>query len=251
RGVGAMSLSLDGSDAARHDGLRGVAGCFERTMAAARDVADAGIPLQVNTLVTATTIDDMPAIRPLVEEMQAKRWSLFFLVTTGRGSLLPQITAPRAEALLEWLYDVGQTSSFVVSTTEAPLYRRVVLARRGAPPDAPVQGAGMRDGNGILFISYRGDVSPSGFLPLVAGNVRETDVLTVYRDAPLFRQLREPEHFHGRCGVCEYRNVCGGSRGRAYAASRDPLGEDPLCVHVPAAMSSRRPTEARDGTSNP
>jgi len=232
-GVGAMSLSLDGSDAARHDALRGIAGCFARTLVAARQVAAANIPLQVNTLVTAHTLDDMAGIRERVGEMGAKRWSLFFLVTTGRGALLPQITAAQAEELFEWLYKSSDQVPFVIATTEAPLYRRVVLRHRGQRGDAPIAGAGMRDGNGILFLSYRGDVQPSGFLPLTVGNVRDTDPLELYRDAPLFRQLRDPDRFGGRCGVCEYRNVCGGSRGRAYAASGDPLSEDPLCAYQP------------------
>ena len=234
KGVGAMSLSLDGPDAARHDALRGIPGCFDRTLVAAGHIRDAGIPMQVNTLVTADTVDDMPAISERVGEMKAKRWSLFFLITTGRGSLLPQLTADRAEELLLWLYDLGPKVDFVVATTEAPLFRRVQLQRRGQPPDAAVPGAGMRDGNGILFISCRGDVTPSGFLPMPVGNVRETDPITLYRESPTFVSLRDNARFGGRCGRCEYSSVCGGSRGRAYAATGDPLAEDPLCVHQPS-----------------
>lgn len=234
RGVSAMSLSLDGSDPQRHDRLRGIPGCFDMTMVAAANIAEAGVPLQVNTLVTADTLADMAAIRDRVATMHAKRWSLFFLVTTGRGSILPQITAQQAEELLEWVCRLGHGAGFVVAATEAPMYRRVALRLRGLGPDAPIAGGGMRDGNGILFLSYRGEVMPSGFLPMSVGNVRETDALTLYRDAPLFRDLRNTEKFGGRCGRCEYREVCGGSRGRAYADSGDPLGEDPLCVYEPA-----------------
>lgn len=236
RGVGAMSLSLDGATPARHDALRGIDGCFAMTMDAARAVAEAGIPLQVNTLVTAQTLDDMPAIRDVVATMSAKRWSLFFLVTTGRGSVLPQIEPQQAEDLLRWVCGLGRSTGFVVAATEAPMYRRVLLELRGQGPGAAVAGAGMRDGNGILFLSYAGDVMPSGFLPVAVGNVRETDPLELYRTAPLFRALRRPDGFGGRCGVCEYREVCGGSRGRAWADSRDALAEDPLCVYVPAAL---------------
>jgi MoaA/NifB/PqqE/SkfB family radical SAM enzyme len=233
-GVGAMSLSLDGSEARRHDALRGIAGCYEMTMVAARHVAEAGIPLQVNTLVTAHTLADMPAISERVAEMQAKRWSLFFLVTTGRGAGLPQITAEEAEQLLNWACEAGERLPFMVAATEAPMVRRVQLQRQGKPPDAPVPGAGMRDGSGIAFISYRGDVSPSGFLPLTVGNVREIDLITLYRESSVFRSLRSPKDFGGRCGVCEYKEACGGSRGRAYAQTGDPLAEDPLCVYQPA-----------------
>lgn len=232
-GVGALSLSLDGSTPERHDAMRGIQGCWDLTMDAARHVADAGIPLQVNTLVTADTLGDLPAVCERVGAMHARRWSLFFLVTTGRGAMLPQITAAQAEELLEWLADRSESVPFVIATTEAPHYRRVLLRRRGIDGDGPVPGAGMRDGNGILFISYRGDATPSGFLPLAAGNVREHDVLDLYRTAPLFVRLREPDGFGGRCGACEFRRVCGGSRGRAYADTGDVLAEDPLCAWRP------------------
>lgn len=236
-GVGALSLSLDGSTPERHDAIRGISGCYDMTMTAARHIADAGIPLQVNTLVTADTLGDLPAICDRAAEMQARRWSLFFLVTTGRGALLPQITAAQAEDLLEWLAERNAETPFVIATTEAPHYRRVLLRRRGIEGDGPVPGAGMRDGNGILFISYRGDVMPSGFLPLSAGNVRERDVLDLYRSAPLFVGLRDTDAFGGRCGICEFRRVCGGSRGRAYANGGDVLAEDPLCAWHPAAAT--------------
>ncbi|HEY2775801.1 MAG TPA: radical SAM protein [Candidatus Binatia bacterium] len=233
RGVGAMSLSLDGSDPPRHDALRGIPGCFELTMKAAAHIAEAGIALQVNTLVTADTLADMPAIAERVRDMKAKRWSLFFLVTTGRGSSLPQIEPAQAEELLHWVAAQRHDLGLVTSATEAPMVRRVMLEMRGQGPDAAVAGAGMRDGNGILFVSWKGEVMPSGFLPVVAGSVRERDILDIYRNAPLLRDLRRPELFGGRCGVCCWNEVCGGSRGRAYAATGDALAEDPLCVYQP------------------
>ena len=232
-----MSLSLDGATPETHDRLRGIAGCYEMTMEAAAHVAEAGIPLQVNTLVTADTLAEMPAIGERVKAMHAKRWSLFFLVTTGRGSSLPQITPEQAEELLQWVVGLGRSGGFVVSATEAPMVRRVILEAKGQGPDSAVAGAGMRDGNGILFLSYRSDAMPSGFLPIVIGNVRETDPLTLYRDSPVMRDLRRPDRFGGRCGACEWREVCGGSRGRAYAASGDALAEDPLCVYQPSGGS--------------
>jgi AdoMet-dependent heme synthase len=234
-GVGAMSLSLDGADPERHDRLRGIAGCFARTLECARDISDAEIPLQVNTLVTADTLADLPAIFERAAEMRARRWSLFFLVHTGRGSTLPQITRDEAEELLRWTSALDRTRGFVVSATEAPMIRRVMLQQRGFGPGKAVPGAGMRDGNGILFLSYRGDAMPSGFLPITIGNVRDTDPLTLYRESPLMRSLRNPVLFGGRCGRCDWREVCGGSRGRAYASSGDPLAEDPLCLYEPPA----------------
>jgi radical SAM protein with 4Fe4S-binding SPASM domain len=146
--------------------------------------------------------------------------------------LLPQITPTRAEAFLEWLIEMGPKSSFVIATTEAPQYRRLLAKNRGGHP-ARVPGAGMRDGNGIMFISHRGDIMPSGFLPLSAGNVREQDPLAVYRESALFMRLRDTSAYGGRCGRCDVRDLCGGSRGRAFAATGDPMAEDPLCLYDP------------------
>ena len=237
-------MSLDGSDARRHDGLRGIPGCFDRTMEAADCVHEALIPLQVNTLVTADTIGDMPAIHERVGRMNARRWSLFFLVATGRGALLPQIEPAQAEALFEWLIGMGSGSNFVIATTEAPQYRRVLATKREDGNPRRVPGAGMRDGNGIMFISHRGDVTPSGFLPLCAGNVREEDPLAIYRESPLFVRLRETAALGGRCGACDMKDLCGGSRGRAFAATGDPMAEDPLCLYEP-------PKDVRPATGPP
>jgi radical SAM protein len=242
-GVEAMSLSLDGSDAVRHDGFRGVSGCFARTMTAARAAVEEGIPLQVNTLATAETLPDLPAIADLVDGTGAARWSLFFLVQVGRGRTLGQLSPGACEALLAWLWRRSRQASLVVATTEAPHYRRVALqqaraeaAGRPEPRVGPTgrSGLGLRDGNGIMFVSHTGEVQPSGFLPLTGGNVRTSSPLDVYRQSSVFRRLREPGRFGGRCGRCEYRQICGGSRARAHAASGDPFGEDPLCAYEPS-----------------
>jgi AdoMet-dependent heme synthase len=263
-GVEAMSLSLDGSDASRHDGLRGVSGCFARTMTAARAAVEEGLPLQVNTLATAETLPDLPAIADLVDGAGAARWSLFFLVQVGRGRTLGQLSPGASEALLGWLWRRSRQTSLVVTTTEAPQYRRVALQQARAvgldspePRVAPSRrsGFGLRDGNGILFVSHTGDIQPSGFLPLTEGNVRTSSPLDVYRQSPLFRRLREPGRFGGRCGRCEYRQLCGGSRARAHAATGDPFGEDPLCAYEPGVpdeapreMPARAPQPWRPGT---
>lgn len=252
-GVEAISLSLDAADAPTHDAIRGIPGTFARTCDAARVAAAIGLPFQVNTLVCARTVDQLPALLDLVQDLGAPRWSLFFLVSVGRGELLEPISPQRAEDLLRWLAARrGQALArgLVISTTEAPQLRRVIAERAAPPlpsppnPQAPntlarhpavAHGAGIRDGNGVLFISHRGDICPSGFLELAAGNVRRDDLGAVYRDAPLFTALRDPDGFGGRCGLCPFRWPCGGSRARAYAASGDILGEDPLCAWQPGA----------------
>ena len=228
--VEAISLSIDGSDAERHDALRGVPGTFDRTIAAARTAARVELPVQINTLVSARTLADLPAIYALAGQLEAARWSLFFLIQVGRGTTLDAISPEQCETLMAWLAGLPRgRGGPLVTTTEAPHYRRVVFehtGRRGG------HGAGIRDGNGIMFISHTGDVYPSGFLPLSAGNVREAPPLTIYRESDLFRQLRNAESFLGQCGRCEFRWECGGSRARAFAASGDPLGPDPLCKYA-------------------
>jgi radical SAM protein with 4Fe4S-binding SPASM domain len=237
--VAAMSLSLDGSTAETHDALRGVAGTFDRTLDLGRHIVGAGISLQINTLVTADTINDLPDIHRVVRQIGAERWSLFFLIKTGRGRRLRQITPEQSESVLTWALDRAHDERPIVTTTEAPHYRRIAMMRRGKPVDgsAPprMRGLGIRDGNGVMFISHTGEVQPSGFLPLTAGNVRKENPLEIYRHSSLFQDLRRTDRFAGRCGCCEFREVCGGSRARAYAATGDPLESDPLCSYVPAA----------------
>jgi radical SAM protein len=242
--IEAMSLSLDGSTSSHHDGIRGVAGTFTRTLSAARDIVNARIPLQINTLVTSQTLEDLPAIHDAVKGLGAERWSLFFLITTGRGATLGQITPDDAERVLNWALDHSTDEKPVVTTTEAPHYRRIAVHRfatgiEHSPASRIIRrGLGIRDGNGVMFISHTGDVQPSGFLPLTAGNVRNEDPLQIYRNSPLFQSLRHPGGFAGKCGYCEFGEICGGSRARAFAATGDPLGADPLCAYEPKQIAS-------------
>jgi MoaA/NifB/PqqE/SkfB family radical SAM enzyme len=245
-GVEAMSLSIDGAGPAQHDGLRGILGCFGWTLAAAERIVNAGIPLQINTLVSSETVRDLETIGDLVASLRATRWSLFFLILVGRGKTLGQLSPRECEWTLDWVARNRQRWPFVLTTTEAPHYRRVLIQKMraaGRPAGdihaSPVaRGFGIRDGNGIMFIAANGDVTPSGFLPLVVGNVRRDDPVGLYRDAALFRSLRAPAELHGRCGICTYHAVCGGSRARAWATSGDPLGEDPLCSWQPEGAAA-------------
>jgi radical SAM protein with 4Fe4S-binding SPASM domain len=243
-GIDAISLSLDGSTAEDHDAIRGIPGTFERTLEAARIARQTGLPFQVNTLVCAETVDDLPAIYALVVAIGAARWSLFFLVTVGRGQVLRPVSAERAETLFDWVASLEGPPGrdrLVVTTTEAPQLRRVVIERRRRGGGGSIHSAaGIRDGNGILFISHTGEICPSGFLEISAGNVRRDDLVEVYRASPLFLELRDPGTFGGRCGRCEYRWICGGSRARAFSTAGDPLAEDPLCVHEPVSLANIR-----------
>lgn len=229
-GVEAISLSIDGATAERHDALRGVPGCFDRTLVAARAAANARLPVQINSLACAETLDNLAALYALASELRVARWSVFFLVTVGRGSMLRPLDVEAANRLLRWLSDLPVDRLPLVTTTEAPHFRRVQLQRHRLPQAAsPRAGFGVRDGNGVMFISHTGEVSPSGFLPLAAGNVRTEDPVALYRSSPLFESLRDVARFGGRCGACAFHGVCGGSRARAWTATGDPLAEDPLC----------------------
>ena len=237
-GISAMSLSLDGSSPARHDGIRGVFGCFGWTLVAAQRIVTAGIPLQINTLVSGETEPDLEDTAKVVARLGASRWSLFFLVPVGRGRTLRPLSARECETTLRWVAGRSDAWPFTVTTTEAPHYRRVLIeTRAGLSGSATARGFGIRDGNGIMCIAANGDVLPSGFLSLVVGNVREGKATDIYRCAPAFRALRAPQTFHGRCGICGFRTVCGGSRARAYATTGDFMAEDPLCAYEPATVS--------------
>jgi radical SAM protein with 4Fe4S-binding SPASM domain len=245
-GISSIALSLDGSTPAIHDGFRGVAGSFAWTMAGARAIVNAGIPLQINTLVSAQTLGDIPSIFERLKEIGITRWALFFLISTGRGENLAEVTPAESESLLNWLGEIARdpATPFLVKTTEAHHYRRIAVQkmRRHLPETAilrtPVgRGFGIRDGNGIVFVSHRGQIFPSGFLPLSAGNVRKQSLAEIYRDSALFRSLRDADQLQGKCGICPFRTLCGGSRARAYATTGDPLASDPLCPYQPRALN--------------
>ncbi len=228
-GLRRMAVSIDGASAESHDDFRGESGSFTETLRAAEDARDAGVPLQVNTTVCERTVDELPEIAELVDELGAVLWSVFFLVPVGRGAFLDSVTPERAERVLEWLHGVSDQHSFAVKTTEAPHYRRVG-AQTGAGGS---RRGGVTAGDGFVFVSHTGEVYPSGFLPVSAGNVRDESVVDIYRDSDLFRRLRDKDALKGKCGACDYRALCGGSRSRAYATTGDPLGSDPLCAYVP------------------
>lgn len=254
-GLRRLALSIDGHSAETHDAFRKEEKSFEQTVAAARAARDAGLPLQINTTVCAETVSQLPAIRELVADLDAVLWSVFFLVPVGRGTVLDPLSPERAERVMEWLVDVNAESAFGIKTTEAPHYRRVAVQNRDpdATTDRPSTDAigrrtGITAGNGFAFVSHTGEVYPSGFLPKSAGTVREQSIVDIYRHSDLFTRLRETDSLEGKCGACEYRNLCGGSRSRAYTYTGDPLESDPLCAYVPANYRGPLPREtARSG----
>ncbi len=254
-GVRRVGISLDGPTAEVHDAFRGFQGAFQRTLDIMRDVGEAGLSLQINTTVTRHNLPVLEAMPDIVARSGAVQWSVFFLVPTGRGKVDDMVSPGDHERLYNWLYDLSRTAPFDIKSTAAPAYRRVAIQRARAEQaeqpgegSRPVAGAGYRfqdgldrpalginDGKGFAFISHVGDVFPSGFLPLPAGNVRERPFADIYRNSPLFRRLRDPSLLKGRCGRCDFRDVCGGSRARAYGVTGDYLETDPSCVYEPPA----------------
>ncbi|MFB6132385.1 MAG: TIGR04053 family radical SAM/SPASM domain-containing protein [Halanaeroarchaeum sp.] len=248
-GLRRLAVSVDGPDPDSHDAFRGETGSFEQTIRAARAAREAGLPLQINTTVSRETVRHLPEIADLVDDLGAVLWSVFFLVPVGRGRILTPISPAKAERVMEWLADLGQDASFGIKTTEAPHYRRVLMQRRAAsvqtgPDDDGIQRRmGITAGNGFAFVSHVGLVYPSGFLPRSAGSVRDASVVDIYRNSDLFTSLRDPDALRGKCGACQFKRVCGGSRSRACAYTGDPLESDPLCSYVPPEYDGGRPTQ--------
>jgi radical SAM protein with 4Fe4S-binding SPASM domain len=185
----------------------------------------------------------------VLKPFDVSRWSLFFLISVGRGKVLQPLSPEDGEKLMGWVYETSRQSPFTVATTEAPSYRRVALERmrrEGLTGDeikrSPAyRGFGIRDGHGIMFVSNTGDICPAGFMPLVVGNVRKDRVANIYRNSAVFHSLHDPTQFEGRCGYCEYHALCGGSRARAFEATGNPLASDPFCTYdKPPACPNRQ-----------
>lgn len=249
-GVDQVAFSIDASTAAAHDAFRQVPGSFDLTLQGARWAGELNIPLQINTVFHKGNLEDFDGLAHLVEELGTVFWEVFFLVPTGRGSELTGCGAEEMEALFARLYDLSKTAPFVVKVTEAQHYRRHVMQRQRLEGQRAETGRGsareirkgghpasigrssrvVNAGNGFLFVDHVGRICPSGFLPEARGDVRTHDVASVYREDPFFRALRDPSNLTGKCGRCEFKIHCGGSRSRARAVHGDPFAEEPFCV---------------------
>ena len=270
-GLARLAVSLDASNADLHDDFRRVKGSFDITINAVRAAKREGIPVQINTTVTRRTIDDLPRMVALLTELEISMWSVFFLVPTGRGKRGDLVSPEAVEHLFGFLYETTKRVPFAIRTTEAMHYRRYTLQRMavesgrriedlcdvrtglidastlfmkhgprtmplgvqpqfGATSRAP---RGVNEGKGFVFISHIGDIFPSGFLPLKAGNVKKQSLGDVYRASELFLSLRDSSNLKGKCGRCEFRELCGGSRARAWSMTGDVFESDPLCTYQP------------------
>jgi len=255
--VNIMSVSLDGASPDTHDRIRGVPGTWRKTIRVLQIAKDAGLRTQVNTTVMKSNIGELADIFHLARENGAVAWELFFLIRTGRGASLEDPRPWECEEVAHFLFDASRYG-IPVRTAEGPHFRRVCIQRQnsdGSPtgelykrltarlrelegqPNAPssTRSTPTGDGKGIIFIGHDGEVNPSGFLPIRLGKVPQDSLKSIYRSNPLVVALRDPWKLKGRCGRCEYRSICGGSRSRAFAEFRDPLEEDPACTYVPVA----------------
>ncbi len=236
-GLKRVSLSLDGAGAETHDAFRGVPGTWDRTMEAVVAARDAGIEVQINTTFTRQNLCEFDAFVALLGEIKPSLWSVFQLVPTGRAKTSDLLTALEMEMLFERLAELSLRVPYPVKTTEGQHFRRVLLQQWKRLPGLPrPRILPVNDGNGFVFVSHTGDIQPSGFLPVTAGNVRREELLEVYQNSPLFRELRDPALLKGKCARCEFRTLCGGSRARAYGLTGDWLAEEPLCLYQPPAL---------------
>ena len=232
-----ISLSLDAPTAASHDDFRGVRGSFARTLEGIAAARQSGIEVQINTTVSRFNQTHLGEMADLLRGLDVALWSLFFLVPVGRASIDDVLDARETEAAFAELFALAQTLPFPIKTTEAPHYRRFIAQQAGNDPAQLGQGIG--DGKGFIFISYSGDVCPSGFLPHVVGNVRRDRLIDVYRDDPFLARLRDPNSFEGKCSVCEFHDLCGGSRARAFTVTGNAFASEPTCAYVPPAWGER------------
>jgi AdoMet-dependent heme synthase len=243
-GLARLAVSLDGATPEAHDAFRRVRGSHAHTMRIIETARALGLPLQINTTVSRETQGELPLLAEQVTALDVALWALFFLIPVGRAQVNQALPAVEIERVLEWAAELQARVPFGIKTTEAPHYQRVRAAQGRLSALPRPAGSRMRadravtDGNGFVFVDHVGWICPSGFLPLKAGNVRGDDLVTVYRTHPFFRALRDPASLGGRCGRCEWRDRCGGSRARAWAFSGDPLGEDPGCAWEPVVAGA-------------
>ena len=257
-GASAISISLDGASAQTHDSIRRREGTYQRTIQAMKDAVSVGLNAQVNTAIMRRNYAELPQLFHLVKTLGIKTWELFFLVKVGRGAEVDDLTPEEYESVCNFLYDAS-FYGVTIRIVEGPFIRRVakersesgdywngegyrklraeLLQTEGGPTgNSSIGPRGTLDGDGIIFVGYDGTISPGGLVPVSVGNVRKDNLVSVYRDSELLRNIRSRK-MSGPCGVCKFSEVCGGSRARAYSYHQNPLSSDPACLHGIARRS--------------
>ncbi len=232
-GVKMISLSLDGSNSEVHDNFRQVPGAFNLAMKNMALARQSGFAFRINTTVTQHNLSDLFNIQKVAAENGAREWDVFMLVPTGRGKVTMEITPQQYEEALQSIYKASLTSPIPIKMTCAPQYMRVIAQHQKEPNQPEIGGRGCMAGNGFCFISHIGEVFGCGFLPISAGDIRQQKFKQIYQEAPLFVQLRNHESLKGKCGICEYKTLCGGCRARALSIRKDYLEEEPYCIYKP------------------
>lgn len=237
-GLHRLAVSLDGADAATHDGFRRVPGSFDRTLRIMDYARDCGLSVQINTTISKINVAQVDAMANLLAGMGIAMWSVFFLVPTGRALAEQRITAPQYEEVFEKLRLHSLKQPYAIKTTEAPHYRRFLLEKAAVGLPAPMGPmVGTNDGRGVMFVSHIGEIFPSGFLPIECGRFPADSIVDVYQNSPTFVALRDPDQLKGKCSRCDYRRICGGSRARAYGLTGDMLAAEPDCVYQPSTSN--------------
>jgi AdoMet-dependent heme synthase len=261
-GLSRWGFSLDGPTPEIHDFFRGTPGSFDLTVEKIQYLNELNMPHQINTVINRYNYAHLEEMAELVKELKAIVWYVFTLVPTGRGQMKDCITPAEHEKVFRWLYELSKTAPYDIKTTASQHYRRVVLQEKVREKALSKENIryedtitnditfmvdglkraprGVNDGNGFAFVSHTGDVYPSGLLPIKAGNIKEIPLKEIYRESKIFKELRDPNNYKGKCGVCEYRFVCGGSRSRAYAVTGDYLESEPFCVYIPEALRNKK-----------
>jgi len=240
-GVQRLSISIDGATAETHDNFRGMPGAFERMLAGIEVLRRTDFPFQINTTVSKRNLDEIHKTFELAKELGAVAYHVFFLVPTGRGEESDEVSPADYERILHWFYEMQKESKIQLKATCAPHYFRIMrqqAKKEGIEISVKTHGyeamtKGCLGGTGFCFISSVGKVFPCGYLPVLAGNIREQSFRDIWENSEVFRKLRDPEELKGKCGICEYKKVCAGCRARAYAATGDYLEEEPYCIYRP------------------
>ncbi|MBU4076892.1 MAG: heme b synthase [Euryarchaeota archaeon] len=242
-GIQRVSISIDGSTKETHDIFRGEPGAFESALRGIDILKNEGLSFQINTTITKRNLTQIPNIYDLAIELGASALHIFLLVPTGRGEDIEsdEIPPEEYERVLNWFYDKSKNSPIQLKATCAPHYFRIMRQRAKAEGiritkethGLEAMTKGCLGGSGFCFVSSTGNVHPCGYLPALAGNIRQKPFKMIWEKSKVFNDLRDPGMLKGKCGECEYRAVCGGCRARAYALTGDYLDEEPYCTYVP------------------
>ena len=251
-GIKMVSLSLDGATAEVHDNFRQQPGAFEGTLNAARLFKENGIQFLINSSFTKRNQEDIPKVYKLAKELGATAWYLFMIVPTGRGEdILKELISPEDyEKILDWHYQMEkEENELLVRPTCAPHYYRVKV-QKAKEEGERIQHRTLKFSTGgskgclagqlISLLDVDGNVLPCSYFPMPAGNVKEQSFQDIWENSKLFQELRDFSSYKGRCGVCEFVNICGGCRARAYAVNGDYLAEEPFCTYVPRRMKNKK-----------